>query len=100
VDLIGGLDTGLPVPDLAVGGYADRTLLTKNDASVPPDPTVAPGALPTGPTLNPRPHADFRSRGSWVSMVYSSLTTPGTTFDMTFPKPPVAPGDIERYRGK
>lgn len=96
-DLLAGFDTGLPVPDLMASGYANRTLLTKNDVSIPPDPNVE--ILGPGPTLNPRPHADARSRGSWVSLVYSALTTPGTTFDMTYPKPP-ASTNIDRYRGK
>jgi hypothetical protein len=90
---------GIPTPVLGMAGAgtAGHVLLTKNPTSPEPNPTAAPGANAPLPTLNPRPYADHRSRGSWTSLVYAALTTPGTTYDMTFASPP---GTTADFRGK
>lgn len=77
---------GLGLPGAIIGTLADYDRL-----HLPPDP-----ATPK-PTVNPRPHADARTRGSWTSLVFSALTTPATTFDLTYPSPP---DTLERFAGK
>jgi hypothetical protein len=74
----------------------DKVLITKESISSPPSLSAPPDSLPAGPTISPRPHADYRSRGCWASLVYTALSTPGTTYDMYYPKPP---GGLNDFRG-
>ncbi|QEG29296.1 hypothetical protein GobsT_40910 [Gemmata obscuriglobus] len=87
---------GLPVPVLE-DHYTGRVQITKHDVSRVPDPYAPAGSGEEGPTLNPRPAADSRSRGTWCQLVYSALSLPGTTFDQLYPKPPAS---NDKYRGE
>lgn len=87
-------DIVLNVPKLKFEG---KTILTKDEVSVPPHPEVA--GMGAARTINPRPAADQRSRSAWVNLVWSCLTQPGVQFNMTFPEPHGGADGLEAFRG-
>ena len=89
--LVGLIDGAIPLPELE---FAGKTLLTPAVVSPDPNPTVV-GPGETGPTKNPRPTGDARSRGSLVRMVTAALASPSETGPATF----VLPTDANRFTG-
>jgi hypothetical protein len=91
--------------------WTGLTLLTTHPQSIPPDPSQPKNVLPVGPTLNPKPPGDNRSRGTinpsvinaatdtvanvtkefLLPLVYSALTDPGSGNNITYPRPTGGP---------
>lgn len=76
---------GFPTPDLT--RWEGKIILTDKNTSTPP--IDGPGGIPvdgdTSPTINPRPLVDHRSRGSFANLVFTALSTAGSSVDMTYP---------------
>lgn len=87
---------GLKSPDLK--RWDNHTILTNRTSTTPPI-EGANGERdkgPLSPTMNPRPAVDHRARGSFANLVFSALSTPGTDYDLLYPKPA---NDLSDYSG-